>query len=1700
MMKSGLLAFSVMALVFPVRAAEMSADSAEIVLAEEASDATRIAARELSFFLEKAFGRSVPTVSAPTDGKRSIVLGENAWSRAAGIDPKPLPRDSFVLKTVGDRLFVVGVDDARKDPEQYNYLGSECLWQPQFERGTLFGVYELLERHFGVRMYFPGELGTVVPRRDRVAWPQEDRVVSPVFSVRRYGYADGAIADEAREGMGEREWKRLNFYRLRGETAYIPCCHGQNKFGYLERFGRTHPEYFAQMPDGRRMLRSDVPHPGHICLTSAIWDEMYEDARSYLKGEDASVRGIPSGVPGKCAWGRSCSERMYVDLMCQDGLLKCHCERCKAAYNEGKDWARELIWTKTAEIANRLAAEGIPGYITQMAYTGYRSIPDVAIPSNVLVMVAERGPWSVNEPERYKRDTDQIRSWTKKLVHKVWIWTYLCKWRMMNLPGIPNFAPRACAKYYGGLRDAIMGAFAESESESVFNHYLDYYVLSRYSWDPDADVDQILKEHHRLMFGAGADDMAAVFDTIEEKWCREIAGKTSDTMVGPQGDPPDEGRLWTEVYSPAVIDELERRFDAAQAKVSAGSLEAKRIAFFRRQYFDPLAKLARGFIARSDPKIQLAEGACPQILADTGFSGPALEPAWTTSGALGKFVNVDTATFLSAPSSLRVDSTNRVTVWQPLSEKRGFLFGRRYRVSFNVKLDHVEPLTRGGGAAVLFRAGSCQSRPLETYLAGTCDWRRHEYEVLAPQRMKAGGTLRLEIGLHAAKGTAWFDDVRVELLPERAEDASPIRAVTAEIKDGFAIFRGTLDCGPMNECRGETVLPFVVLKDVDGKETTLAGGRGPKTMMSIPLSRLPPGDIPYTFEMRTRLGASVRGFVDGVLKRPAPAVLDAGWSIVAPAKEPSGVSKALHRLAEELRDAIEESVGLRLKVVFADRFKGGRAIYLGAAAAEKAGLMPADLKGYQNVIAEKDGDVYLFGRDCSGKPNQADVNWTKCVLPTVKAAARFMERNMNVRFLAPGKVGMDVPKLERIELAAGMFSRHSPDQVYAPSRLDTMLYSYAANQVGAGKFHTYGGHTYPSACPPSKYFKDHPEYFGLVGGKRVGVPERNPTLCISNPAVEDLIVKEMLARYDEGSDVCQLGQNDGGQFCECENCRNYAGVRDLGEQLWIFHRRIAERIEKLRPGKIVHIMCYGPTATPPKTFRKFPSNVMIEQCRATDEAFRAWEGYDVPHGFTVYIYLWGNYPFLGAMAKHSYVYLADFVHMLQRNNVHGVYRCGYGEFYGMEGPGYYVFNNLLETPEADVNALVDEYCERAYGPAAATMRTFHDTVDCRLRATDRIADSTYEHGGKGLSALRKSMPKSALDLHAYVYAPDVVAKLDECLGRAEQTKGLSEKQRIRLRLVRLEYDYARTMGRIATFYAAYRFAPTKETFAFLGEEIEHRNALIDSYTRGKAHVPHLREWPEIRFFGGVESKVLRTNGRLSATIGAPLAWDVSFLKGHGLLPGAEVKSLKVSPTAAEPDFADFEKGAWSAAAWQELGGCQLEAVPLTARFKALAGPDAFYLAAETDLSDDIRIKGCEHDGPAWREESFDMLVDPTGSKDRYYHFIWNPAETSIFDEAYGLITDKLDPKYNSRDSRWNGQMEVKTARANGKWRTQVKVPYASIGATRPSAGDRWLFNLGRAANLTTGKSADIHLMLWNPNLAKSKCLTDPDAMGVLIFE
>ncbi len=67
-----------------------------------------------------------------------------------------------------------------------------------------------------------------------------------------------------------------------------------------------------------------------------------------------------------------------------------------------------------------------------------------------------------------------------------------------------------------------------------------------------------------------------------------VAAPPIDTPLGPGVcKAPTEEELRTQIYSPEVRTRLDALLHAAEAKVAAGSLEARRIALFRREYLEP---------------------------------------------------------------------------------------------------------------------------------------------------------------------------------------------------------------------------------------------------------------------------------------------------------------------------------------------------------------------------------------------------------------------------------------------------------------------------------------------------------------------------------------------------------------------------------------------------------------------------------------------------------------------------------------------------------------------------------------------------------------------------------------------------------------------------------------------------------------------------------------------------------------------------------------------------------------------------------------------------------------------------------------------------------------------------------------------------------------------------------------------------------
>ena len=560
----------------------LTAGAVDVVVATNAAKATRIAADEMTNLLSRVFGTAVPLVSIAAPGRKTIMLDGTTTD---------LPRDAFRIVIGKSGVRIEGCDSSAKDPESIIKLPGEQEWGPQFERATLFGVYEFLEKVAGCRFYFPGELGTIIPRRPTLNIPFGTVIKKPFFTVRRYGYADGAVPLSllAEFGGKELDFKRANYYRLRMETEYVPCCHGLKKFRMLDRYGESHPEYFNLGADARRKNVPGRYRAGLFCFSSAVTNEVYEDIRAYLKGERFHVRN-PKWKPNWLNWPNAFHGKV-IDVMPQDDMSPCACEMCQAAYMgaDPQNYATEQIWTFTRDLVRRLEADGFRDFqLTQMAYSPYGAVPKVDIPSRVRVMLAQQGPWCMSSSAQFDEERKRVRAWNSKLGRKVWLWNYADKVMNLNIPGPPLVAPRVWGGYYKAMAPDILGAFVESETERWLHNYLNYYVFSRVAWNPKTDIHAILAEHDRLMFGPAAGEMRQAFDIFERKWVRDVVAGRCDSPVGPAISPPSSHGLWRKVYSDETMSELERLFEVAVAKTVPDSLERRRAVLFRAEYLEPL--------------------------------------------------------------------------------------------------------------------------------------------------------------------------------------------------------------------------------------------------------------------------------------------------------------------------------------------------------------------------------------------------------------------------------------------------------------------------------------------------------------------------------------------------------------------------------------------------------------------------------------------------------------------------------------------------------------------------------------------------------------------------------------------------------------------------------------------------------------------------------------------------------------------------------------------------------------------------------------------------------------------------------------------------------------------------------------------------------------------------------------------------------
>ncbi|MGB9625660.1 MAG: DUF4838 domain-containing protein, partial [Phycisphaerae bacterium] len=280
-----------------------------------------------------------------------------------------------------------------------------------------------------------------------------------------------------------------------------------------------------------------------------------------------------------------------------------------------------------------------------------------------------------------------------------------------------------------------------------------------------------------------------------------------------------------------------------------------------------------------------------------------------------------------------------------------------------------------------------------------------------------------------------------------------------------------------------------------------------------------------------------------------------------------------------------------------------------------------------------------------------------------------------------------------------------------------------------GGRHTYEGfvHTFYGLIPPERYFREHPEWFSEINGKRT---HENAQLCLTNEDMRRELVKNLKARLraNPGATIASVSQNDCHGNCQCAKCA--AIDRQEGSpagSLLRFVNAVAEDIERDFPDVAIDTLAYQYTRKPPKLTKPRP-NVIVRLCsiecsfskpladdrnRAFRDDLLGWSGictrlyvWDYTTNFAHYILPHPNLRVLGPNIR----FFVD-------HGVRGVFEQEAYQSYGSEMAELrgWVLAKLLWDPGRDPQKLIDEFLDGYYGPAAPEIRAYlklmHDGVE-----------------------------------------------------------------------------------------------------------------------------------------------------------------------------------------------------------------------------------------------------------------------------------------------------------------------------------------------------------------------------------------------------
>ena len=363
-----------------------------------------------------------------------------------------LQEDGYQLSTIG-KLVITGKDN-----------------------GPVYGVVSLLEDYLGVDYWGNGEYN--LEKRTTISLPSIEKTDNPAFCYRQtqnYVMATDSLY----------KW----WYRLEQPDEVFAAnywVHTFNRLLPVEEYGKKHPEYYAYF-DGKR-------HPGaQWCLTNP---EVFEIVSQRI---DSIFKANP--------------EQKIISVSQNDGNnTNCTCPECKKLDDAAGSPSGSLIY-----FMNKLAKRFPDKEISTLAYLYTMNPPKNVKPEpNVVVMLCDIDcdrEVSLTENASGQYFMKALKGWSD-ITDNIFLWDYGINFDCYLSPfpnlyimqdNIRTFRDHHVKMHFSQVASSYGGDFAELRS----------YLASKLMWNPDVDVDRVIKHFLKSYYGAASDYLYQYIQLIQ---------------------------------------------------------------------------------------------------------------------------------------------------------------------------------------------------------------------------------------------------------------------------------------------------------------------------------------------------------------------------------------------------------------------------------------------------------------------------------------------------------------------------------------------------------------------------------------------------------------------------------------------------------------------------------------------------------------------------------------------------------------------------------------------------------------------------------------------------------------------------------------------------------------------------------------------------------------------------------------------------------------------------------------------------------------------------------------------------------------------------------------------------------------------------------------------------------------------------------